>query len=136
MKLHNDVWRMDVSMDYPGVIADVVALPFDKVLQAVPTHVCVQYSFYLVLLFAFHKDWWGWGFRTLADDRVRGSQSELDNREDWVQSGETWWKLQAVCAVANACFNWIWAQATVGELYRWPIGSNVSSVHPYQVAWL
>jgi hypothetical protein len=29
---------VDVSMAYPGVIADVVALPFDKVLQTVPAH--------------------------------------------------------------------------------------------------
>jgi hypothetical protein len=70
-----------------------------------------------VFLFAFHKDWWGQGFRTLADDRVGGSQSELDNREDWVQSGKAGWKLQAVCTVANANFDWIWAQVTVGEFY-------------------
>jgi hypothetical protein len=89
-----------------------------------------------VFLFAFHKDWWGRGFRMLADDRVGSSQSELDNREDWVQSGKTGWKLQAVCAVANANFNWIWAQATVGEFYRWSIGGNVSSVNPDQVARL
>jgi hypothetical protein len=61
MEFRYDVWHMDILMDYPGVIANVVALPFDKVLQAVPTHVCVQYGLYLVFLFAFHKDWWGQG---------------------------------------------------------------------------
>jgi hypothetical protein len=81
MKLHYNVRRMDVSVDHPGVIANIVALPFDQVLQTVPAHVRVQYGLYFVFLFAFHKDWWGRGFRTSADDRVRGSQSELDNRE-------------------------------------------------------
>jgi hypothetical protein len=61
MELCYDVWCVDILMYYPGIITDVVAFPFDKVLQAVPTHVCVQYSFYLVFLFAFHKDWWGRG---------------------------------------------------------------------------
>jgi hypothetical protein len=89
IKFHDDVQCVDISIDYPGVIADVVALPFNKVLQVVPTHACVQYGLYLAFLFAFYKNWWGRGFLTLADDRVRGSQSELNNREDWVQSGRT-----------------------------------------------
>jgi hypothetical protein len=62
MELCYDVRRVDVSMYHPGVITDVVAFPFDNVLQAVPTHTCVQYGFYLVFLFTFHKDWWGRGF--------------------------------------------------------------------------
>jgi hypothetical protein len=136
MEFRYDVRRVDVSMYHPGVIADIIAFPFNEVLQAVPAHACVQYGLYLVYLFAFHKDWWGRGFRTSADDRVGDSQSELDNREDWVQSGETRWKLQAVCAIANAGFDWILAQATVGEFYPWSIGGNVSSVDPNQVARL
>ena len=131
MKLCYNVRRMDVSVDHPGVIANIVALPFDQVLQAIPAHARVQYGLYFVFLFAFHKDWLGQGFQTSADDRVGDSQSELDDREDWVQSGETRWKLQAVCAIANTGFNWIWAQATVGEFYRRSISGNVSSVDPY-----
>jgi hypothetical protein len=92
MEFRYNVRRVDISMDYPGVIANVVAFPFDQVLQAVPTHACVQYGLYLMFLFAFYKDWWGWGFRASADDRIRGGQSELDNRKDRVQSGKTWWE--------------------------------------------
>jgi hypothetical protein len=58
-------------MYHPGVIADVIAFPFDKVLQAVPAHVCVQYGLYLVFLFAFYQDWRGRGSRLLANDGVR-----------------------------------------------------------------
>ena len=29
MKFCYDIWRVDVSMNYPGIVADVVALPLD-----------------------------------------------------------------------------------------------------------
>jgi hypothetical protein len=38
MKLHYDIRHVDVSMYHPGVIANIIALPLDKLLQAVPTH--------------------------------------------------------------------------------------------------
>jgi hypothetical protein len=100
---------MDVSMYHPGVIADVIAFPFDKVLQAVPAHARVQYGLYLVFLFTFYQDWRGWGSRASADDGVRSGQSELDDGEDWMQSGKTWRELQTVCATSDTSFNWIGA---------------------------
>jgi hypothetical protein len=48
IKLHYDIRRMDVLMYHPGVIADIIALPLDQVLQAVPVHAHVQYGLYLV----------------------------------------------------------------------------------------
>jgi hypothetical protein len=86
MEFRYDIWRVDVAMYHPGVVANVIALLFDQVLQAVPAHARVKYGLYLVFLFAFYQDRRGRGFRTSANDRVGGSQSELDNREDWVQS--------------------------------------------------
>src|SRR3981189_1819337 len=71
-----------VPLHYPGVVADVMALPFDQVLQAIPAHARVQYSLYFVFLFAFYQDWRRWGSRTSADDGVRSCQSELDDGED------------------------------------------------------
>ena len=38
MEFRYDVRHVYVSMYYPGVVANVVALPFDQVLQAVPAH--------------------------------------------------------------------------------------------------
>src|SRR3981189_1698723 len=73
MKFCYDIRHVDVAVYYPGVVADVIALPFDQVLQAIPAHACVQYGLYFLFLFAFHKDWWGRGCRTSADDRVGDS---------------------------------------------------------------
>src|SRR3981189_1074089 len=136
MEFCYDIRRMDVAMYYPGVVTNVIALPFDQVLQAVPAHACVQYGLYLVFLFAFHEGWWRRGSRASADDRVGSSQGELDNGKDGVQSGKTWWEFQTVCAMSNTSFDWIWAQTAMGELYRRPIGSDISSIDPYQVARL
>src|SRR3981189_2087817 len=82
MKFRYDIRRVYVPMYHPGVIADVIAFPFDKVLQAVPTHARVQYGLYLMFLFAFYQDRGGWGSRASADDGVRSCQSELDDGED------------------------------------------------------
>jgi hypothetical protein len=38
MKLHYDIRCVDISMYHLGVIANIIALPLDEVLQAVPTH--------------------------------------------------------------------------------------------------
>src|SRR3981189_1029212 len=136
MEFRYDIWHVDVAMYYPGVVADVIALPFDQVLQAVPAHGRIQYGLYLVFLFVFYQDRRGRGSRTSADDGVRSRQSELDDGEDRMQSGETWRELQTVCAMANTNVDWIGAQTTVGELYRRPIGGDISSIDPYQVARL
>jgi hypothetical protein len=56
MKFCYDIRRVDVSMNYPGVVADVVALPLDQVLQAVPAHARVQYGLHFVLFLAFYKN--------------------------------------------------------------------------------
>src|SRR3981189_1190481 len=136
MEFRYDVRHMDVAMYHPGVIADVIAFPCDKVLQAVPAHARVQYGFYLVFLFAFYQDRRGWGSRTSADDGVRSCQSELDDGEHRMQSGETLRELQTVCAVSDTSFDRIWAQAKMGELYRRPISGDVSRINPFQIARL
>src|SRR3979490_334518 len=68
MKFHYDIGRVDVAMYYPGVVADVIALPFDKVLQVVPAIARVQYGLSLVFLRAFYQARRGWGSRTSADN--------------------------------------------------------------------
>ena len=71
MKFRYDIWRVDVPMNYPSIIADVVALPLDKVFQAVPAHARIQYGLYFVLFLAFYENRWRRGSRTSADDGVR-----------------------------------------------------------------
>src|SRR3979490_3491312 len=82
MEFRYDIRRVDVAVSYPSVVADVIAFPFDKVLQAVPAHARVQYGLYLVFLFAFYQDRRRWGSRTSADDGVGSCQSELDDGKD------------------------------------------------------
>ena len=41
MEVRYNIRRVDVSMNYPSIVADVVALPLDRVLRAVPMHVRV-----------------------------------------------------------------------------------------------
>jgi hypothetical protein len=41
MEFRYDIRCVDVSMYHPGAIANVIALTFDQVLQAVPAHVRV-----------------------------------------------------------------------------------------------
>jgi hypothetical protein len=43
-----------------------------------------------VFFLAFYKNWWRQRSRATADYRVGSSQSELDDGEDQVQSGEAW----------------------------------------------
>src|SRR3979490_3262459 len=50
MEFRYDIRRVYVPMYYPGVVANVIAFPFDQVLQAVPAHARVQYGLYLMFL--------------------------------------------------------------------------------------
>src|SRR3979490_1910056 len=61
MEFRYDIRCVYVLMYYPGVVADVIALPFDQVLQAIPAHARVQYGLYFVFLFAFYQHWRGGG---------------------------------------------------------------------------
>jgi hypothetical protein len=70
----------------PLIIALIVALPFDQILEAVVAHPAVQYSLNLILLLTVDKSW-GRGCRSLAQDRIRMCKGQLDHGEDWVDGG-------------------------------------------------
>jgi hypothetical protein len=44
----------------PLIIALIVTLPFDQILEAVVAHLAVQYSLDLILFLTIDKSW-GWG---------------------------------------------------------------------------
>src|SRR3981189_1253408 len=90
MEVRYNIRRVDVPMNYPGIVADVVALPLDQVFQAVPVHARVQYGFYFVFFLAFYKNWWRRRSHATADYRVGSSQSELDDGEARGQSRVAW----------------------------------------------
>ena len=136
MEFRYNIRRVDVLMNDPSIVADVVALPLDQVFQVVPAHARIQYGLYFVLFLAFYGNRWRRGSRATADYRVGSSQSELDNGEDRMQLGKTLRELQMVCTMADTNFDWIGAQTTMGEFGGRPIGRDVSSIEPYQVARL
>jgi hypothetical protein len=47
-------------MHLPLIVTLVIALPLDQVLQAVVTHLAVQYSLDLILFLTIDESW-GWG---------------------------------------------------------------------------
>ena len=88
MEVRYNIRRVDVPMNDPGVVANVVAPPLDQVFQAVPAHAQIQSGLYFVLFLAFYKNWWRRGSHATANYRVGSGQSELDNGKDRVQSGK------------------------------------------------
>jgi hypothetical protein len=66
----------------------IIALPLNQVLQAVVTHLAVQYSLDLILVLTVDESWgWGW-CRLSARDEIRMHKGQLDHREDWVEVAE------------------------------------------------
>jgi hypothetical protein len=73
---------MDLCMHPPLIVTLIIALPLDQVLQAVVTHLAVQYSLNLILFLAVDESW-GWGSAGhqprmgpgSAKDSVRGHPS-------------------------------------------------------------
>jgi hypothetical protein len=68
----------------PLIITLIIALSLDQVLQAVVTHLAVQYSLNLILFLTVDESWgWGW-CRSSARDGIRKCRGQLDHREEGV----------------------------------------------------
>jgi hypothetical protein len=92
-------------MHFSLIITLVIALPLDQVLQAVVTHLAVQYSLDLILFLTINKSWgWGW-CRSLARDWIRKCRGQLHHGEDGVEAVEVGGKREVVCTIANTGFN-------------------------------
>jgi hypothetical protein len=79
--------------------------PLDQVLQAVVTHLAVQYSLNLIL-FLTVNDSWGWGWcRSSARDGISKHGGQLDHGEDGVEAVEVAGKREVVCAMADTGFD-------------------------------
>jgi hypothetical protein len=96
---------MDLCVHFPLIVALVITLELEQVLQAVVTHLAVQDSLNLVLLLTIDKGCgWRW-CRSSAKDRIRRGRGQLDHREDGVKAAEVVKEFEAVCAMANASFD-------------------------------
>jgi hypothetical protein len=92
-------------MHLPLIVTLIIALPLDQVLQAVVTHMAVQYSLDLILFLTVDESWgWGW-CRWSARDGIRMCKRQLDHREDGVKVAEVGGQSEAVCALADTGFN-------------------------------
>jgi hypothetical protein len=95
------------------VITLVIALPLDQVLQAVVTHLSIQYCLDLILLLTVDEGWgWGW-CRLSARDGIRKHGGQLDHGEDGVKVVEVGREGMAVCAMADTSFDDKGAEALV-----------------------
>ena len=90
VKFLRDAGGEDVGVYLPAVFADVVALPFDQVLQAVIVHATVQDVFDDVLRLAFDQDR-GWGGGTARQPGMGSgglSVSLTTGKTGWRQRSE------------------------------------------------
>jgi hypothetical protein len=92
-------------MHLPFIVTLIIALPLDQVLQAVVTHLAIQYRLDLILLLTVDESYgWGW-HRSLARDGIRKCGGQLDHREDGVKAAELGRESKAVCAMADTSFD-------------------------------
>jgi hypothetical protein len=92
-------------MHLPLVITLVIALPLDQVLQAVVTHLAIQYRLDLILFLTVDESCgWGW-CRLSARDGIRKRRRQLDHWEDGVEAAEVGGKIEAVCAMVDTGFD-------------------------------
>jgi hypothetical protein len=92
-------------MHLPLVITIIIALPLDQVLQAVVTHLAIQYCLDLILFLTVDESCgWGW-CRSSASDGIRKHRGQLDHGEDRVEGAEVGGKREAVCTMANTGFD-------------------------------
>jgi hypothetical protein len=52
---------MEIPMDFPAVIAVVVTLPLDQILESIVPHSTVKDFFDCVLFLPINQCWWQWG---------------------------------------------------------------------------
>jgi hypothetical protein len=96
---------MDMSVNLPLIVTLVVTLELEQVLQAVVTHLAIQYCLDLVLLFTIDVSC-GWGKRwSSANDGIREHRGQFDHGEDGVKAAELVREFKAVCTLANASFD-------------------------------
>jgi hypothetical protein len=92
-------------MHLPLVITLVIVLPLDQVLQAVVTHLAIEYHLNRILFLTVNESWgWGW-CRPSARDGIRKRGGQFDHREDGVKAAEVGREREAVYTMADTSFD-------------------------------
>jgi hypothetical protein len=93
-------------MHLPLIVTLIITLELDQVFQLVVMHAAIQDSLDLILFLTVDESC-GWGWRWLsAKDRIRRCRGQLDHGEDRVKVAEVVREFKAVCAMADASFNY------------------------------
>jgi hypothetical protein len=105
VELHYLWLYMDLCVHLPLIVTLVITLELDQVLQAVVTHLAVQYCLNLILLLTINESCgWGW-CRSSARDGIRRRRGQLDHGEDRVKVAEVVRERKVVCAMADTSFD-------------------------------
>ncbi len=83
IELSQSLWCMDICSVFPGIVFYSVSFPFDEEMQLTTEHFAVENLFHQVLLFSFHKFWWGQKFRVMAHDWIVWYGSKFYHIEHW-----------------------------------------------------
>jgi hypothetical protein len=84
---------MEISMDFPAVIAVVVTLPLDQILESIVPHSTVKDFFDCVLFLTINERWWRWGGRSTTWNGVWQGGQQLDHWEYWVDASKAEWEI-------------------------------------------
>jgi hypothetical protein len=96
---------IDLCVHLPLIVTLIITLELDQVLQAVVTHLAIQYRLNLILLLTIDESCgWGW-HRSSARDGIRRRRGQLDHGEVGVKVAEVVRESKAVCAMANTSFD-------------------------------
>jgi hypothetical protein len=84
---------MEISMDFPAVIAIVVTLPLDQILKSIVPHSTVKELFDCVLFLTINECWWRWGHQSTTWNGVWQGSRQLDHCEYWVEASKAEWEI-------------------------------------------
>jgi hypothetical protein len=84
---------MEISMDFPAVIAVIITLPLDQILKSIVPHSTVKDFFDCVLFLPINERWWRWGGRPTFCNGVWQGGRQLDHWEYWVEASKAEWEI-------------------------------------------
>jgi hypothetical protein len=87
---------MEISMDFPAVIAIIVTLPLDQILELIVPHLTVQDLLDYVLVLAIDECKWWWGGGSTTWNGVGKGGGQLENWEYQVETFKAKWESETV----------------------------------------
>jgi hypothetical protein len=73
---------MHLSVYFPAIMAHIIALPLDKILKTVVSHVAIKYLLDFILLVTVNDSGWQWRVMLTSWTGVGECYGQLDNWKD------------------------------------------------------